>query len=123
MPEVKVTRNSRNRYITYASINGRRITVLVDTGATIVAMSSVDAGKLGINYRRGVRSKVVTASGVASAYSLVLDTVALGNITVSGVQASVIEGEFPDTVLLGMSYLSEVDMQEKNGVMTLRRKY
>ncbi|MGK0441469.1 MAG: aspartyl protease family protein [Pseudohongiellaceae bacterium] len=122
-PEVNISRNKFNRYITYATINGRRTKVLVDTGANIVAMSSLDAKALGVPYLKGRKSKVVTASGVAEAYDLVLPTVTVGAITVSGVQASVVEGRFPDTVLLGMSFLESVDMQESNGVMTLRRKY
>ncbi|MCR8921518.1 TIGR02281 family clan AA aspartic protease [Dasania sp. GY-MA-18] len=122
-PEVQVIRDSRNRYLTYATINGRRITVLVDTGANIVAMSSAHAKRLGINYRQGVKSRVTTASGVAAAYSLVLSSVTVGGITVSGVEASVIEGNYPTEVLLGMSYLSQLDMQEQDGIMTLRRKY
>tara|TARA_R110000868_G_scaffold268953_3_gene528354 strand:- start:15079 stop:15720 length:642 start_codon:yes stop_codon:yes gene_type:complete len=122
-PEVKVSRDNNNRYLTYATINGRRITVLVDTGANIVAMSGVHAQRLGIKYRQGLKSRVTTASGVAAAYSLVLPSVTVGAITISGVEASVIEGNYPSHVLLGMSYLSQVDMQEQNGVMTLSRKY
>ena len=123
VPEVQISRDMRNRYITFATINGRRTEVLVDTGATIVAMSSRDAKRLSVPYLRGQKSQVVTASGVADSYSVVLSEVSVGGITVSGVQASVVEGDFPTTVLLGMSYLSQVDMQESNGVMTLRRKY
>ena len=122
-PEVKINRDAYNRYLTYATINGRRATVLVDTGANIVAMSSRDAKALGIPYLKGQPTRVITASGQANAYSLVLSSVTVGGITVSGVRASVIEGNFPDTVLLGMTYLSHVDMNESNGVMTLRRKY
>ena len=38
--------NSARQYITTASFNGRRLKVLVDTGATVVALSSLQADRL-----------------------------------------------------------------------------
>lgn len=121
--EVVINRDSHNQYLTHATLNGRRSTVLVDTGANIVALSSRTAKNLGIDYKKGVISQVRTASGVAKSYSVILPSVAVGNLVVSGVEAAVIEGVYPEHVLLGMSYLRHVEMSENNGVMTLRGKY
>ncbi len=120
---VRLRRNDQHQYITNAQINGRATQVLVDTGANIVALSSRAAIRLGINYTKGIPTEVQTASGVATAYSIVLNEVSVGDITVNNVQASVLEGAYPETVLLGMSYLQHVEMQEKDGVLMLIRKF
>ncbi len=52
-----------------------------------------------------------------------LESVDVGGIHVPHVQASVIEGAFPEMVLLGVSYLQHVDMQEKDGILSLTAKY
>lgn len=51
--EVSIPRNQFNQYVTTGTINGRRAKVLVDTGATVVALSSQQAQQLGINYLQG----------------------------------------------------------------------
>ncbi len=120
---VRIRRNANRQYITNATINGRGTTVLVDTGANIVAMNSSTARALGVDFEDAPRSRVSTASGVANAWSVMLDSVVVGGITVPHVQASVIEGGFPEMVLLGVSYLQYVDMQEKDGVLVLTGKF
>ncbi len=120
---VHIRRNDARQYITTAQINGRSAQVLVDTGANIVALSSQQADRMGIDYSDGVPSRVTTASGVSRAWSIVLDNVEVGGISASRVQASVIQGAFPETVLLGMSYLQHVEMREKDGILMLIKKY
>ena len=122
--EVTIPRSQRNQYITPIHVNGRRIEALVDTGANIVAMSEIHARQLDLKYQsKTPTSRVVTASGTADAYNVVLRNVSVGGITVSGVTAVVIEGDYPRRVLLGMSYLSNVELSEKDGIMTLKSKY
>lgn len=121
--EVAIPRNKLNQYITNALINGKRIKVLVDTGANSIALSSDDAKRLGIDYKKGKEGQVSTASGVAKAYSVTLGRVALGALAVKGVPAVVIEGSYPATVLLGMTYLNHVELREQGGTLYLRSKY
>ena len=121
--KVSIPRNGLNQYVSNAAINGKRVQVIVDTGANIIAMNSQDAQFLGIPYREGVPSIVRTASGEAKSYSVKLRAVDVGGILVSGVEAAVIEGSFPDTILLGMSYLQHVDITEKGGVLNLEATY
>lgn len=120
---VRIPKNEMRQYITTAEINGRRTSVLVDTGANIIAMNSGTARALGVKYEEGRPSQVATASGVVSAYSIMLDSVDVGGIKVNRVQASVISGGFPETVLLGMSYLQHVKMTEQDGILLLTNKY
>ena len=121
--QVTIKRNSQLQYNTTATINGRNMPVLVDTGANLVAMSSVHAKTIGIPYETGARGQVETASGMVGAWVVTLRSVSVGGIRVDGVQATVIEGSYPNTILLGMSYLQHVEMKENNGVLSLSRAW
>lgn len=120
---ITIPRDAMMQYQTTAIINGRSTRVLVDTGANVVAMSSAHARALGIDYFTGEPSRVETASGVASAYRLTLGSVSVGGIRVDNVPATVVEGDYPVTILLGMSYLQHVKLQEHNGVLSLSRTH
>lgn len=121
--EVRIDRNLQAQYLTTAAINGRQTTVIVDTGATTVALSGVQAAALGIDYHRGSPTRVGTASGVALAYAIQLDSVAVGSVAVPYVPAVVIEGDYPAMTLLGMSFLQRVGLREENGALFLKQKY
>ena len=119
--QVTIKRDSRLQYNTTASINGIGTPVLVDTGANLVAMSSQTATRLGVDYTAGMASKVETASGLTNSWIVTLRSVDVGGIAVENVRASVIEGDYPSSVLLGMSYLRHVEMRESGGVLMLSR--
>lgn len=121
--EVRIDRNAYAQYLTTVSINGKLTTAIVDTGANIVTLSGVQASALGINYHRGTPTRVSTASGIALAYSIQLDTVSVGTISVPFVPAVVVEGDFPSQALLGMTYLARVGMREENGALFLKQKF
>ncbi len=121
---VLVSKSRHNAYYTSGTINGQIVKLLIDTGATHVAMNSKMAKRLGVDYLlRGKKGAVRTASGITTAYYLKLRSVGVGGITVNNVAASVIEGRFPREILLGMSYLSHVKMEEQQGVLSLQQKY
>ena len=121
--QVVIRKNDRRQYITNAEINGRRTAVLVDTGANIIALNANTARAMGVDYKKGVPSRVATASGVVNAWAVTLDSVDVGGIRINHVQASVLEGAFPEVVLLGMSYLQHVELRERDGVLSLTSKY
>ena len=120
---VTIKRDSRLQYNTRAIINGRSMAVLVDTGANLVAISSEHAKTLGIDYQTGMQTRVETASGMVDAWLITLRSVSVGGIKVDNVQATVVDGAYPNTVLLGMSYLKHVEMKENNGVLSLIRAW
>lgn len=120
---VAIPKDSRNRYITSARINGKRTQVLVDTGATVVAISSTQAKFLGVDYASAEKGLVVTASGQTTGFRVRLRSVDVSGLVVSGVEAMVIEGDFPQMILLGMSYLENVSMSEDAGIMYLESKF
>jgi aspartyl protease family protein len=106
------------------AINGQPVHFLVDTGATTVALSSSDARRLGIDYKRfGERGLSQTASGIAKMYSLRLKSVSVGNVTLYDVEAGVIEGNFPTEPLLGMTFLSAFEMKREGDRLELTRRY
>ncbi|MEQ8803878.1 TIGR02281 family clan AA aspartic protease [Haliea sp.] len=121
--QLDIPRNDRMQYITSAQINGRSIQVMVDTGANVVAMSARQASALGVDYRAGMPSKLETASATIDAWMVTLRSVEVGGIRVENVRATVTAGEYPSTVLLGMSYLQHVELREREGVLSLSRAW
>jgi aspartyl protease family protein len=121
--QVTIPLNLNREYITSATINGIEIPVLVDTGANVVAMNSHQARRLNIDYKKGEPARVKTASGEEPAFRVFLNSVEVGGIRINHVQASVLEGEFPQEVLLGMSFLQHVKIEENEGLMHLIQKH
>jgi aspartyl protease family protein len=122
--EFSVPINSARQYITVALINGRRVQVLIDTGANTIAMNSVTATRLGLNFAAGKPSgTVMTASGPAAAHHIKLNAVEVGGISANSVDAIIIEGDYPEVMLLGMSYLEHVNLREERGILYLKSKY
>ncbi len=120
---VRINRDSFGQYRISGQINGHYANFLVDTGASVVAMSETHATSMGLNYLQGRPGNVETAQGITSAYFLNLDEVKIAGITRHGVRATVILGSYPVEVLLGMSFLRNVSMQDEAGVLTLTAKY
>lgn len=120
---VSIPRDARMQYQTTAIINGRSVPVLVDTGANVVALNSTQAGTLGVDYSAGSPARVETASGMVNAWYVTLQSVDVGGIRVDNVEATVVEGDFPSTILLGMTYLRHVKMEEADGVLSLSRTW
>jgi aspartyl protease family protein len=116
--------DSQGMYFIQGSANGYPIRFLIDTGATSIAMNSVQADRLGIDYRlTGKLGLVSTASGIAKAYSISLNKVKVGEIELRNVAAVIIEGGFPTEVLLGMSFLGRVTVEREGNLMRIIKKY
>jgi len=118
-----LTADSRGHFVVNGQINGGAVRFLVDTGATDIALSSADATRLGIDYRRGQPALMGTANGAAVAYRLKLDTVRVGNIVLNNVDAAVLEGDHMPFALLGMSFLNRMEMKHEGRTMVLNRRF
>jgi aspartyl protease family protein len=118
---VNIAQNARMQYLTGATINGSTTTVLVDTGANMVAISSSQARRMNIPYGSDGAVKVETASGLTNAYRVTLRSINVGGIRVDNVPAMVVSGDYPANVLLGMSFLRHVKIEESNGILSLSR--
>lgn len=108
-------------FITGGAINGRAVEFMVDTGATTIAMSAADAERIGLKYRDGQRGMASTAGGVVPVYRVNLTSVRVGEVTVYGVDANVVQAQMP-FVLLGNSFLSRFQMTRVNDMMTLEKR-
>lgn len=104
-------------------INGQPTAFLLDTGATYIALSEIEADSLGIPYESGRKSIVQTASEVVPVWNIKLDNVKVGDISVSQVDAVVLKGNNPQTALLGMSFLKHIKLQRNGAAMVLEQKY
>ena len=123
--EVQIWRNTYGSYTTVGTINGRTVNMLVDTGASSVAMSEVEARRLGIPYLlTGTVVRVSTASsGNVKGYKVLLDRVQVGDILLRNVKGTVIEGNSPREVLLGMTFLGQLQMENTGSVLLLKTRY
>ena len=121
-PAVTLTANAQGHFTVDGQINGGTVQFVVDTGATLVSLSSTDALRLGINYRAGIPSAMNTANGVTRAWRVKLDTVRVGDITMNNIDAAVVENQAMPT-LLGMSFLNRMDMRREGQVMVLTKRF
>jgi aspartyl protease family protein len=104
-------------------INGQPVRFLVDTGATTIALNGDEAKRLGIDYRsRGRQSYANTAGGVVRSYSLTLEKVDVGSITLYNVEAGVVEGPYPREALLGMSFLGRLNMKREGEQLEISQR-
>jgi aspartyl protease family protein len=119
---VTLVADSRGQFMTTGSINGAVIQMLVDTGATFVALGVADARRMGINYLQGERAMSRTANGMARVYKVKLESVKVGDISLTNVDATIHESEMP-FALLGMSFLNRVEMRREGTDLTLTKRY
>ena len=119
----QIMANDYGMFLSYGNINGQSVRFLVDTGATTVAMSSIEARRLGILYRLdGVETRATTASGVVKAWGIKLKSVNLGKIKQQNVQAIVLQGSHPQNILLGMSFMDELKVNKEGNKLVLEQK-
>ena len=119
---VEIRAGAYGHHYARIEINGRSIDAMVDTGASIVALSWEDAERAGLYIRDSdYTQRVNTANGLARIAPVMLDRVSIGDITVRNVPAAVSEPGRLNVSLLGMSFLSRlqrVDM--RSGVLVLQ---
>lgn len=106
-----------------AVIGGRSLEFLVDTGASIIALTKKDADRLGLNPSpREFTALIQTANGVVRAAKVRLGTVSVGGLDVSDVEAVVMPNGALAQNLLGMSYLSRLKRFEfRTGQLVLEQ--
>jgi aspartyl protease family protein len=91
-----------------AKVNSAQVHFLVDTGASVVALTKQDARRIGVNIRSaGQFARMSTANGEITVPLVTLKRIRIGNVEVTNVDAVVIE-EGLSTSLLGMSFLSQL---------------
>lgn len=106
-----------------ARVDGRDIGFLVDTGATVVALTQSDAARIGIRpYPGDYTTPVTTANGSAKAALARIASIAIGDVVVRDVDALVMPDEALGQNLLGMAFLSRLKRFEyANGRLVLEQ--
>lgn len=117
-----VAADYRGHYVVHPSIDNFRITMLVDTGASVVALTAADARALGLQLSPGdYRMTLNTANGAVRGARVNLREVRLGDILVRNVEAVVLPAGALSMSLLGTSFLGKLQGYEvQTGRMVLR---
>ncbi|MGA1831148.1 TIGR02281 family clan AA aspartic protease [Rhizobium wenxiniae] len=113
--------DGRGHFIGTFRLNGKSVTGLVDTGASVVAINERTARMLGYSANSlDFRYPMQTANGQTQAAHIVLDRVEIGNVRVRDVDAMVLRDEALSDTLVGMSFLTKLkSYQVKGGSLTL----
>jgi aspartyl protease family protein len=109
-------------YVVDARINGSGIKVIVDTGATAVALSYEDAERVGLKPKTLEYSvPVATANGVSKGAPVTIRKIEIDGVRVSDVEGIVLQQGALNGTLLGMSFLSKLrSFSVEDGVLTLK---
>lgn len=113
--------DSRGHFVDEGQINGQPMRYLVDTGASTVALGRAEADRLGLPYLQGQSVQLGTANGAVRGWRLRLDSVRVGGLEVRGVEAVVLPQPMP-FVLLGNSFLGELQMTRQGDQMVLEKR-
>lgn len=114
--EVVLESDRQGHFIASGTISGREVTFLVDTGATLVSVPEELAAELGLE--RMARIGLETAAGPVSGWMTRIDEVRLGEIVQRDVRAAISPAR-SETVLLGMSFLKNLEMTQSGGRLRL----
>ncbi len=117
--EIVLQRNSYGHYVSSGTINGHKVTFLLDTGASDIAIPESTANR--IELKKGRSMVVKTANGNAKAYRTRLDSVALGEIKLYDLNATILPNITGDEILLGMNFLKHFEIIQKGRSLTIRQ--
>jgi aspartyl protease family protein len=117
--ETRVKRAPDGHYWLRAQINGHPANFLVDTGATLTAVSSETAAAAGLTPREvGVPVRMQTANGAVAAELTTIDELRFGNVVARGLDAAIAPGLGPTNVI-GMNFLSRLSSVRLEGEMMI----
>jgi aspartyl protease family protein len=119
--EIVLPVGSGGHFMAQGSINGKPVKFLVDTGATVVAMSVNEANRIGLDWKSGEPGYSSTAGGTVPVYGLTLRSVRVGEVEVFNVEAVVLQANMP-AILLGNSFLNRFTMRRDSDTLRLQRR-
>jgi aspartyl protease family protein len=120
---LSIPRDPRGHFQTEGRVDGQRITFMVDTGASVVALNESSAARFGLRPPPGqYTANVSTANGIVKAARTRIEMLDVGGLIVRDVDAMVLPDEALSENLLGLSYLSRLKRFEyANGMMVLEQ--
>ncbi len=120
---LNIPRDPRGHFQTDGRVDGQRITFMVDTGASVVALNESSAARFGLRPSPGqYTANVSTANGTVKAARTRIEMLDVGGLIVRDVDAMVLPDEALSENLLGLSFLSRLKRFEyANGQMVLEQ--
>jgi aspartyl protease family protein len=121
---VAVARTDSGDFAVNAEINGARIDMVLDTGASSIVLTRDDAKAAGLPIEvLDYSVNIDTANGRTRAAPVTLDLVAVGSLVERSVDALVAQPGQLKTSLLGMSFLNRLQSWEVRGDHLILRGY
>jgi aspartyl protease family protein len=120
---VVIPRGRDGHFQVDARVDGKRIGFMVDTGASLIALTESSAARLGIRpSSREFTAQVKTANGMARAARTELSRVEIDGVVVRNVAALIMPNEALSENLLGLSFLAKLRRFEySNGKLVLEQ--
>jgi aspartyl protease family protein len=120
---LNIPRDTHGHFRTEGRIDGQRITFMVDTGASVVALNESSAARFGLRPPPGqYTANVATANGTVKAARTRIEMLDVGGLIERDVDAMVLPDEALSENLLGLSFLSKLKRFEyANGQMVLEQ--
>lgn len=113
---VTIARDRRGHFQVEARVDGRRLNFMVDTGASVIALTATDAKRLGLFPAfNDYKARVQTANGTVTAAPVTLGSVDVGGLVVRDVQALVMPDNALSENLLGLAFLTKLKRFEYAG--------
>jgi len=113
---VRIRKRPDGHFAVRSEVNGRPVTMLVDTGASKVVLTSQDAEAAGLSVSGlSFTIPVQTANGTGFAAAVTLDTISVGGIRRNRLDALVARPGALRESLLGMNYLRDLRSYEFTG--------
>ncbi len=111
-----LTANRNGHFFARAYINGRPISVMVDTGATRIAITYKDAELLGLRpHSSDYTLTTRTANGISRVAPVTLDSVRIGDVEVTDLHGLIAERGKLHVTLLGMEFIRQLERFELRG--------
>lgn len=118
--KVILIRNRFGQYITDGKINGQKVIFMIDTGASDISIPIAVANRLNLEQGRAIQYE--TANGVTTAYLTRLESVSIAGITKTNVRASINPNVTFEEILLGMSFLKDLEFSQQGKNLILKQK-
>lgn len=113
--DIRLSRRADGHFYASPSIGGSQLEVMVDTGASFVALTGKDAQAAGLRWSDSDLQPVARgASGVVEGVPVIVDRIELNGIEMRDVEAAIVPDGLPVT-LLGQSYLRRFNRVEIEG--------
>jgi aspartyl protease family protein len=121
--EASIPADAVGQYHAKATIEGQEVEVMVDTGATMVALTAATAERLGVFVDPAApKVRTRTANGDSLVSPVVLREVSLGSIEMNDVEAVVMPPGAGAANLLGAGFLKRLaGVEQRDGALALRQ--